>query len=106
MATRAALAAPARRRYPATMTDADLQAAADEELERALDLGWAELARITPWGDTYEGFSPAGRAVLMERNYLWAEAAGSDILCEVAVYPNAVLYDHAARRSARIRRVR
>ena len=86
------------------MTDADLEAAAEEELERALDLSWAELARITPWGDTFEGFSPAGRAVLMERSYLWAEAAGGDILCEVAVYANAVLYDQAARRGARGRR--
>ncbi len=40
----------------------------------------------------------------MERSYLWADAVGGDILCEVAVYPNAVLYDHAARRSVRIRR--
>ena len=86
------------------MTDADLEAAAEEELDRALDLSWAELAGITPWGDTFEGFSPAGRAVLMERSYLWAEAAGGDILCEVAVYPNAVLYDRAARRAARVRR--
>ena len=88
------------------MTDADLQAAADEELERALDLGWAALAKVTPWGDTFEGFSPAGRAVLMERTYLWAEAAGGDILCEVAIYPNAALYDQAARCSARILRTR
>ena len=86
------------------MTDPDLEAAAAEELERALDLSWAELARITPWGDTYEGFAPGGRAVMLERSYLWAEAPGGDILCEVAVYPNAVLYDHAARRSARVRR--
>ena len=86
------------------MTDPDLEAAAAEELERALDLSWAELARITPWGDTYEGFAPGGRAVLLERNYLWAEGPGGDILCEIAVYSNAVLYDQAARRSARVRR--
>ena len=86
------------------MTDVDLEAAAEEELDRALDLSWAELARVTPWGDTFEGFSPAGRAVLMERSYLWAEAKGGDILCEVAVYANAVLYDQAARRAARVRR--
>ena len=86
--------------------DADLAAAAEDELERALDLRWSDLARVTPWGDTFEGFAPSGRAVLMERNYLWAEAEGGDIVCEVAVYPNAVLYDHAARRSARIRRSR
>jgi hypothetical protein len=84
--------------------DPDLEAAADEELERALDLGWRELSRVTPWGDAYDGFSPTGRPVTLERNYLWADAEGGDILCEVAVYRNAVLYDHAARRSARIRR--
>ena len=88
------------------MTDPDLEMAADEELARALDLSWAELARVTPWGDTYEGFSPGGRAVLMERNYLWAEAEGGDILCEVSVFSNAVLYDQAARRSVRVRRTR
>ena len=88
------------------MADVDLEAAADEELERALDLSWPQLARITPWGDTFEGFSPGGRAVLMERSYLWAEAEGGDILCEVAVFRNAVLYDQAARRSARVRRTR
>ncbi len=59
---------------------------------------------MTPWGDTFEGFSPANRPVLMERNYLWADGPGGDILCEVAVFPNAVLYDHAARRSARVSR--
>jgi hypothetical protein len=87
-----------------TPADPDLEAAADEELERALDLCWRELSPILPWGDAYEGFSPAGRPVTLERNYLWAEAEGGDILCEVAVYLNAVLYDGAARRSARIRR--
>ena len=88
------------------MADPDLEIAADEELERALDLSWAELSRVTPWGDTFEGFSPGGRPVLMERNYLWADAQGADVLCEVAVFRNAVLYDQAARRSARVRRPR
>ena len=86
------------------MTDADLEATADEELERALDLSWAELARVTPWGDTFEGFSPAGRPVLVERSYLWAEAQGGDVLCELAVFRNVVLYDQGARRSMRVRR--
>ena len=89
---------------PDTPSDPDLDAAADDELSRALTLSWAELARVTPWGDTFEGFSPANRPVLMERNYLWADGPGGDILCEVAVFPNAVLYDHASRRSARVSR--
>ena len=84
--------------------DADLDAAAADELERALSLSWRELSKVTPWGDAFEGFSPAGRAVMMERSYIWADAPGGDILCEVAVFVNAVLYDQAARRSARIDR--
>ena len=86
----------------AAPADPDLDAAAEDELRRALTLSWAELARVTPWGDTFEGFSPANRPVLMERNYLWADGPGGDILCEVAVYPNVVLYDRALRRSARV----
>ena len=86
------------------MADADLEAAAEEEMERALALSWRELARVTPWGDSFEGFAPGGRAVLIERNYLWADAPGGDIICEVIVYRNVVLYDGAARRSARIAR--
>ena len=35
----------------------DLEAAAHEALERALSLGWRQLASLTPWGDTYEGFT-------------------------------------------------
>ena len=91
---------------PETSPDPDLDAAAADELTRALSLSWAELARVTPWGDTFEGFSPANRPVLMERSYIWAEGEGGDILCEVAVFPNAVLYDRAARRSARVAKPR
>jgi hypothetical protein len=88
------------------LPDPDLDAAAEDELQRALSLSWAELARVTPWGDTFEGFSPANRPVLMERSYIWADGERGDILCEVAVFPNAVLYELAARRSARIRQPR
>ncbi len=91
---------------PEPVSDPDLDAAADDELGRALTLSWAELAKVTPWGDTFEGFSPANRPVLMERTYIWADEPGGDILCEVAVYPNAVLYDQASRRSARVARPR
>jgi hypothetical protein len=64
----------------------DLTAAAEDELARALTLGWRELAKVTPWGDTFEGFSPAGREVCFERNYLWDGESGGDIRVEVAVY--------------------
>ena len=75
------------------MADADLLAMAQDELARACTLSWRELAKVTPWGDTFDGISPAGRHVQVERGYLWADADGGDILCEVRVYPNAALYE-------------
>ena len=64
----------------------DLEAAAREELEQACALGWRALSGHTPWGDTFEGFSPAGRGVCFERSYLWEGEAGGDIRVEVNVY--------------------
>ncbi|THD64292.1 hypothetical protein [Phenylobacterium sp.] len=66
--------------------EADLEAAAREELERACTLGWTQLSALTPWGDTYEGFTPEGRAVTFERGYLWAREPGGDIHVEISVY--------------------
>jgi hypothetical protein len=82
----------------------ELELAADEEVERALDLSWRELSKVIPWGDTYEGFTPGGRTAQFERNYLWAQDAGGDILCEVAVYEGQEGYERAARRSRIIAR--
>ena len=64
----------------------DLKSAAREELERACTLTWRQLAELTPYGDTFEGFSPEGRAVCFERAYLWETADGGDIRVEVTVY--------------------
>ena len=66
--------------------DEDMQAAANEELERAVTLGWRAIARHTPWGDTFEGFTPAGREVCFERTYLWEDEPGGDVRVEVTVY--------------------
>jgi hypothetical protein len=66
--------------------DADFMEAAEEELDRATTLGWRELSRLTPWGDTFEGFTPEGREVCFERSYLWEGATGGDIRVEVTVY--------------------
>jgi len=66
--------------------DDDFMEAAEEELDRAATLGWKELAKLTPWGDTYEGFTPEGREVSFERSYLWEGETGGDILVEVTVY--------------------
>lgn len=65
---------------------ADLAEAAQEELERACTLGWRQLSSHTPWGDTFEGFTPAGREVCFERSYLWDDDPGGDIRVEVNVY--------------------
>ena len=66
--------------------------------------GWRELSAILPWGDAYEGFSPAGRQVTVERSYLWAELAGGDILCEVSVYGGPSRWDEGAQTTGLIRR--
>ncbi len=70
---------------------------AEDELSRACTLGWRELAKVTPWGDTFDGFAPSGRAVQVERNYVWASEPGGDILAEVTVFQNVVLYDQGPR---------
>jgi hypothetical protein len=82
----------------------DLAAMAADELERALTLRWRELAAVVPWGDSYDGFSPAGRQVTVERSYLWAEADGGDILCEVTVYGGPSRWDEGVRVSGWVRR--
>ena len=61
-------------------------AAAVDEIDRAMTLGWRQLAEHTPWGDTYEGFTPEGREVCFERAYMWETESGGDILVEVTVY--------------------
>ena len=66
--------------------EADLSAAAQDELDRACTLPWRQLAQHMPWGDTFEGFSPAGRDVCFERAYLWDGEPGGDIRVEVTVY--------------------
>ena len=76
--------------------EADLTAAAVDEIDRAMTLGWAALARHTPWGDTFDGFTPEGREVCFERAYIWEAETGGDIRVEVTVYePQA--YESGAR---------
>ncbi len=75
----------------------ELAAMADDELARACTLSWLALSKVTPWGDTYEGFAPSGRPVQVERHYVWASEPGGDVLLEVVVFRNAVLYDQGAR---------
>ena len=63
----------------------ELTAMAEEELASACDLTWPELLRITPWGDSFEGFAPSGRTVEVERRYLWALDPKGAIVVEVEV---------------------
>ena len=86
------------------MNDPDLLAFAEDELSRAVTLSWRELSKITPWGDTFDGISPAGRQVQVERNYIWAAEEGGDILCEVAVFGGPSRYDQGARVSRLIKK--
>lgn len=66
------------------MTD-ELTQMAHEELNAACALTWPELKRITPWGDSFEGFAPSGRTVEVERRYLWALDPEGAIIVEVEV---------------------
>lgn len=83
--------------------DEDLAAAAKDEVERACTLGWRDLAAHTPWGDTFEGFTPQGRDVCFERSYLWEGEPGGDIRVEVTVYERDA-YENGARATRTIPR--
>jgi hypothetical protein len=85
-------------------TTADLDALAREELAQAAGMEWSQLAPLIPWGDTFEGVSPANLTVQLARSYLWAGEPGGDILCEVRVYLDEAHYDYGAKRTALIRR--
>lgn len=63
----------------------DLSALALEELDAACALDWREMARITPWGDTYEALTPGGLEVEVERRYLWSESPGGPLCVEIEV---------------------
>ena len=84
--------------------DPELEAAAEEELAAATTLTWRALAKLVPWGDTYEGFGPAGGALEFERSYIWKDAPDGDILCEVTAFRGASRYDRGVRRSRIIKK--
>ncbi|MDB5449682.1 MAG: hypothetical protein JWQ46_2570 [Phenylobacterium sp.] len=84
--------------------EADLEDAARDELDRACTLGWRQLAAHTPWGDTFEGFTPGGREVCFERSYLWEREAQGDIRVELTVYEREA-YEQGVRLTRTIPRV-
>lgn len=67
------------------VNDEELRVMAEEELAAAVSLKWAEIRRVTPWGDTFEGFAPSGRTVEIERRYIWAHDPVGAVLVEVEV---------------------
>ena len=79
--------------------DPELEAAAEEELAAATTLTWRALSGLVPWGDTYEGFGPAGGTLEFERSYIWKDAPDGDILCEVTAFRGPSRYHRGARRS-------
>ena len=87
-------------------TNDDLEALAEEELTQAMALDWAQLERLIPWGDTFEGVTGRNLTVQVQRSYLWAKETGGDILAEVRVYLDEAHYDYGARRTALIRKGR
>jgi hypothetical protein len=87
-----------------TTTDPDFLAMAEDELARALSLSWRALSNVAPWGDSFEGISPAGRNVIVERSYLWRTTPGGDILCEVIVYGGPSRFEGGVKVSAVIER--
>ena len=68
-----------------TPTPDELTEMAEEELAAACSLLWPEIVRITPWGDSFEGFAPSGRTVEVERRYLWAHEPEGAVVVEVEV---------------------
>lgn len=83
--------------------DPVLAAAAVEELADACAFGWLAASKVTPWGDAYEGITAAGESVTIERTYVWADAAGGDVLCEVLVYRDGAI-ERGAKASRLMRR--
>jgi len=76
----------------------ELTEMAEEELAAACALPFAEILKITPWGDTFTGFAPSGREVEVERRYLWTHAPQGAVSVEVEVR------DLAGRTGAEARR--
>ncbi len=79
-------------------TENELSEMALEELDAACSLHFAEMKKITPWGDTYEAMAPSGREVEVERRYLWENGQpGGGIVIEVEVRDPALQTGAEAR---------
>jgi hypothetical protein len=67
------------------LNEDELSVMALEELDAACALPWGDIRKITPWGDSFTGFSPSGREVEVERRYLWAHEPEGAVAVEVEV---------------------
>ena len=81
--------------------DDELTLMANEELDAACAMPFVEVKKITPWGDSYEGFAPSGRSVEIERRYLWAIEPEGGVIVEVEVRDRAARPGSAAGAEAR-----
>lgn len=65
------------------VSEYELTAMAEDEMDLARRLSWKELTRVTPWSDTYIGISGAGLEVELQRTYLWVDDTKSAIRVEI-----------------------
>ena len=77
--------------------DDELTVMAQEELDAACAMPFIEVKKITPWGDSYEGFAPSGRTVEIERRYIWAVEPKGGVIVEVEVHDRAARTGTEAR---------
>ena len=75
----------------------ELDTMAREELDAACALPFADIRKVTPWGDSFTGFAPSGREVEVERRYLWAVEPKGAVVVEIEVR------DPVARDGAEVR---
>ena len=65
------------------VSEFELTRMAEEEMDLARRLSWKEMARVTPWSDTYLAVSGAGLEVEMQRTYIWVDDTKSAIRVEI-----------------------
>ena len=69
---------------PAPHAD-ELSEMAIEELDAACGLLWVWIKAVTPWGDTYDGMAPSGRAV--ERALIRAMSGAKSSVSKTVAQP-------------------
>ena len=75
----------------------ELETMAAEELDAACAMPFADIRKITPWGDTSPGFRRGGGGVGVPRRYLWAHEPEGGVIVEVEVHDPETRTGHEAR---------